>query len=223
MEVMEQPETPQEPAKAPDSPAPAPRPELPDPKGALPIPDHFRLPLHGKMVTPTAVPSAAERLRNLSLIQMRKRRRGFLSGLLAGQVLIAAMDFGGSWFFRSHPQVKLQAPVGVPAIVFLGMALGSAIMIAALTAIFGVQGLRALFGKRPGGLGASVGRGVRRVVQTSVVLGLSMAVMLGTAWFLIPGEEWKPTVDFAKDRGRKLASASMDRLKAMVHPAPASR
>jgi hypothetical protein len=222
MKDMEQPETPQEPEKAPESPTPTPRPELPNPKGALAIPDHFRLPFHGKMATPTAVPSAAERLYNLSLIQKRKRRRGFLTGLLAGQVLIAAMDFGGSWFLRTHPHVKLQAPVGVPAIVFLGMALGSAIMVAALVVIFAVQGLRALFGRRSGGLGAALGRGLQRVFQTAIVLGVSMAVILGTAWFLIPGEEWKPTADFAKERGRALASASLDRLKTMVRRSPAS-
>src|SRR5579862_400298 len=131
---MEQPETPQEPDSAPE-PAAAPK-ELPDPKGALPIPDHFRLPFHGKMATPTAVPSATERRYNLSLLQKRKRRRGFLAGLLAGQVLIMAMDFGGSWFLRTHPHVKLQAPIGVPAVVFLGMAIGAAVMIAGLSLIF---------------------------------------------------------------------------------------
>src|SRR5438105_1153692 len=109
---MEQPETPQEPAPAPAPAAPPPRPELPDPHGALPIPDQFRLPFHGMMSTPTAVPSATERRYNLSLLEKRKRRRGFLMGLLAGQLLIMAMDYGGAWFLRSHPQVKLQAPVG---------------------------------------------------------------------------------------------------------------
>jgi len=220
---MEQPETPQEPSPIPESGAPVPKPELPDPKGALPIPDHFRLPFHGMMSTPTAVPSATERRYNLSLLQKRKRRRGFLVGLLSGQLLIMAMDFGGTWLLHSHPQVKLQAPVGVQAVVFLGMAIGGAVMIAALTLIFTVLGLRALFGKRRGGLATATGHGIARVFQTTLVMGLSMTVILGTAWFMIPGEEWAKTGLFAKDQGRKALQASKFRMKAMFTSSAAPR
>jgi len=220
---MEQPETPQEPSPIPESGAPVPKPELPDPKGALPIPDHFRLPFHGMMSTPTAVPSATERRYNLSLLQKRKRRRGFLVGLLSGQLLIMAMDFGGTWFLHSHPQVKLQAPVGVQAVVFLGMAIGGAVMIAALTLIFTVLGLRALFGKRRGGLATATGHGIARVFQTTLVMGLSMTVILGTAWFMIPGEEWAKTGLFAKDQGRKALQASTFRMRAMFTSSAAPR
>ncbi|MBV8878787.1 MAG: hypothetical protein JO332_02375 [Planctomycetaceae bacterium] len=215
---MEQPETPQAPAPNPEAPAPAPRPELPDPKGALPIPDHFRLPFHGMMSTPTAVPSATERRYNLSRMQQRRRRRSFLIGLLAGQLLIIAMDLGGAWFLRTHPQVKLQAPVGVPAVVFLGMAIGAAAMIGTLGLIFAVLGLRGLFGRRQASLATSTGHGIRRVVQTVLALGVSMAVILGTAWFMIPGAEWKPTVDFAKGQGRKAVERSKAQLRSMLHP-----
>ncbi|HVR83947.1 MAG TPA: hypothetical protein VMU54_06510 [Planctomycetota bacterium] len=215
---MEQPETPQEPAPAPALDPPAVPKELPDPRGALPIPDHFRLPFHGKMVTPTAVPSATERRRNLSLLETRKRRRGFLTGLLAGQLLIMAMDYGGAWFLRSHPQVKLQAPVGVQAVVFLGMAIGGGVMISALSLIFTALGLRALFGKRRVGLGTATGRGIVRVLQTTFVLGLSMTVILGTAWFMIPGDEWTKTGAFAKEQGLKVLAAARSRLKSMVRP-----
>jgi hypothetical protein len=210
---MEQPQTPQDPGPAPD-PAAAPK-ELPDPRGALPIPDHFRLPFHGKMATPTAVPSATERRYNLSLLQKRKRRRGFLTGLLAGQLLIMAMDFGGTWVLRSHPQVKLQAPIGVQAVVFLGMAIGGVVMIAGLALIFAGLGLRALFGPRRVSLGRAAARGIARVFQTAFVLGLSMAVILGTAWFMIPGDEWAKTGTFARDQGRKVLAATKSRVKSM--------
>ena len=220
---MEQPETPQDASPAPEPGVPVPKPELPDPKGALPIPDHFRLPFHGMMSTPTAVPSATERRYNLSLLQRRRRRRGFLVGLLFGQLLIMAMDFGGTWFLHSHPQVKLQAPVGVQAVVFLGMAIGGAVMIAALALIFTVLGLRALFGKRRGGLATAAGRGIARVFQTTFVLGLSMTVIVGTAWFMIPGEEWAKTGTFAKDQGRKALHASTSRVKAMFTSSAAPR
>ena len=214
MEQMEQPETPKEPEPGPQ--APAPRPELPDTRGALPIPDQFRLPFHGHMISPTSVPSATERRTNLAQLQRRKRRKGFLIGLLAGQLLIIAMDLGGVWFLRTHPNVKLQAPVGVAAVVFLGMAIGAALMIAALALIFAVAGLRALFVRRNVALGKKIGRGIRSVYQTASALGLSMAVIVGTAWFMIPGAEWKATGDFAKEQGWKAADHSKAALRSLL-------
>jgi len=198
--------------------------DLPDPKGALAIPDQMRLPFRGKMATPTSVPSATERRHNLGRLQKRKRRRGFLTGLLAGQLLILAMDAGGSWLLKTHPHVHLRAPVGVEAVVFLGMALGSAVMVAALAAIFAVLGLGALFGRREGGLAAAAGRGIRRVVATALVLGTSMAVILGTAWVRIPREEWTSTAEFARGKARALAAASASSLRSLLRPpGPASR
>ena len=218
MKVMEQPEPPPESGPPPEAPAPAPRKELPETTGSVAIPDHFRLPFHGKMAMPTSVPSATERRRNLERLQRRKRRRGFLAGLLAGQLLILGLDLGGAWLLRRLPHVKLQAPVGVQAIVFLGMAIGAAVMIAGVAAIYVGMAVRALFGRRPGGLVAAAFRGLGRVAGTALVLGVSMAVILGTAWFLIPREEWRPTADFAKARGRALAEASRLRLKSFLHP-----
>jgi hypothetical protein len=215
MEPMEQPETP--------TPSPDPQAGLPPPQGAVPVPDQFRLPFHGKMVSPTAAPSAAERSRALSVLQKRRRRRGFLLGLLAGQLLILALDLGGTWFLRTHPQVKLQAPVGVPAVVFLGMAIGAALMIAALALIFAALGLKALFGRRETGLLTAIFRGIGRLFLTTTTLGVTMSVILGTAWFLIPGSEWKSTADFAETQGRKAAEATKARLKTLVTPAAPKR
>lgn len=227
MEQMEQPDpsgppvpepVPPAPAPAPAAPEPAARVDLPDPKGALAVPDQMRLPFHGKMVSPTSVPSATERRYNMNRLQRQKRRRGFLTGLLFGQLLILAMDFGGSWFLKTHPHIHLRAPIGVEAIVFLGMALGAAVMVVALAAIFAALGLRALFGRREGGLATAAGRGIRRVVATTLVLGTSMAVILGTAWVLIPREEWRPTAEFARDKARTLAQDSASSLRSFVRP-----
>lgn len=215
MEQSEKPET--------GDPTPTPpKVELPDPGDALPIPDQYRLPFHGKMVTPTSAPSAAERTRNLELFRRQRRRRGFLVGLLAGQLAILALDYGGAWLLRTHPQVKLQAPVGVPAIVFLGMAIGAAAMLALLALIFAVLGLRALFGRRRTSLATAIGRGIGRVFLTTTTLGLTMAVILGTAWFMIPGAEWTATRDFARAQGRKAADAARGQFKFLGKPAPGS-
>jgi len=42
-----------------------------------------------------------------------------------------------------------------------------------------------------------------------------MTVILGTAWFMIPGEEWARTGAFAKDQGRKILHASTSRMSSM--------
>jgi hypothetical protein len=228
---MEQPEMPQEPAANPvelpppvSEPAPAsdqtPKPQLPDTKGALPIPEQFRLPFKGKMATPTSVPSATQRRFNLDHLKKKRRRRGFLLGLLFGQILIIALDVGGGLFLRTHPDVKLQAPFGVASIVFLGMAAGAALMILAVVLIYGAMALRALFGKKTAGVPRAIGQGIKRVIQTSLTLGVTMGVIIGTAWFMIPHAEWKPTIGFAKEKGIEALDASKSKVKAFFTPAP---
>jgi len=170
------------------------------------------------MVTPTAVPSATERRYNLSLLQKRKRRRGYLIGLLVGQIFIIGMDVGGALILKFNPQIKLTAPVGVASIVFLGMAIGAAVMLLAIAILYAGLGLRALFGNRRVGLFSAVGGGIQRIVQTFFAVGLTMAVILGTAWFMIPGAEWKPTADFAKAEGRKLLDGTKHRVRSLFRP-----
>jgi hypothetical protein len=180
--------------------------DLPDHKKAIPIPEQFRLPFMGKMSSPTSVPSAAQRQLNLERLKKDRRRRGFLTGLLVGQLLIIGLDIGGDLFFRMHPHVTLRASVPVSAIVFLGMAAGAAVMILAVALIYGGMALRGLFGKKSAV--AAAGRGLRRVVLTLLALGVTMGVILGTAWFMIPAARWKDTVDFAKERGVQALNAS---------------
>ena len=57
--------------------------KLPDHKDAFAIPDKWRLPFQGKMVTPTAVPSPSERRLHLDLAEKRLRQRKVLIGLAA--------------------------------------------------------------------------------------------------------------------------------------------
>src|SRR6185436_18296493 len=159
---MDVPETPQDPADSPPPPPPEPgKVKLPDPKNAFAVPDKFRLPFHGKMVTPTVVPpSAADRLQEMKREQKRRRRRGFLLGLLVGQLLIITLDLGGEFFLRTHPHFKLQAPIRVASIVFLGMAAGSAVMVLAVALIYVILAMKSLFGRKS----AAVGRGIWKVI-----------------------------------------------------------
>lgn len=76
--------------------------QLPDHKDAFPIPDKWRLPFQGHMVTPTAVPSPSERRMQMDLVLKRHRRREVLVGLgialaiatTLGLILFLALRFG---------------------------------------------------------------------------------------------------------------------------------
>jgi len=224
---MEQPEIPQEPGTNPPAedaapvpgPAPVPPPkiELPDTRNVIPIPEQYRLPFMGKMATPTAVPSAAQRQFNLDRLQKRRRRRGFLTGLLVGQLLIIGLDLGGDLYLKTHPNVTLRVDLPVSSIVFLGMAAGAAVMILAVGLIYGGMGLRGLFGKKPV---VATGRGIKRILLTVLTLGVTMGVILGTAWFMIPPPKWTATTEYAKDRGRDALEASKGTVKRWWAPAP---
>jgi hypothetical protein len=221
---MEHPEIPQEPPASPPPGNSEPAPdtphkvELPDHKKAIPIPEQFRLPFMGKIDTPTSVPSAAQRQLNLDRLQKQRRRRGFLTGLLVGQLLIVALDIGGDLFLRMHPNVTLRAKIPVSSIVFLGMAAGAAVMILAVALIYGGMALRGLFGRKSAV--ALAGRGLRRVILTLLALGVTMGVILGTAWFMIPADRWKDTVEFARERGVAARDASKATFRGWMKPGP---
>jgi hypothetical protein len=191
--------------------------ELPDTKGTIGIPPQFRLPFMGKMATPTAAPSAAQRLANLDRLSRQRRRRGFLSGLLIGQLVIIGLDLGGEYFLKTHPQVTLKAAVPVSSIVFLGMGAGAAVLLAAVALIYALMALRGFFSRRPV---VAAGRGIRRIFLTALALGVSMGVILGTAWFMIPQPKWKDTVDFAKERGVRALDGSKARVRGWLGPQP---
>ena len=39
-------------------------------------------------------------------------------------------------------------------------------------------------------------------------MGITIGVIIGTAWFMIPHEEWAPTVRFSEDQGVKAWESS---------------
>lgn len=216
MDSTEQPETP---AEQP----PGPKPQLPDTRGALPIPEQFRLPLHGKMVTPTSVPSATQRQHNLNRLEKRRRRRGFLLGLLAGQILIIGLDLGGELFLRFNPHIKLQAEIRVASVVFLGMAVGAALLILGVALIYAGLAVRALFGQKSEGIVAAAGSGISRVILTALALGVSIGVIIGTAWFMIPHAQWRPTIRFAEEKGRQGVETSKSTFKSLIGTKPSAK
>ena len=98
--MMEQPETPD-------------RAQLPDPKGALPIPAHFRLPFHGKMETPTAVPSPTQRRYHLDTVKNRRRRRLILGALVTVEIAILILNVA----LRSTPVVFASTAGGATVVL----------------------------------------------------------------------------------------------------------
>ena len=162
-------------------------------------------------------PSAADRQRELNLQQKRRRRRGFLLGLLAGQILIIGLDLGGTLFLKTHPHFKLQAPIGVPSIVFLGMAVGAAVMLLAVALIYSGMALRSMFGKR---VVAAAGNGILRIFATAFALSVTIGVIIGTAWFMIPHDQRTPTVRYAQEQGGKAVDASKAKVQSILRSAP---
>lgn len=163
---------------------------------------------------PPAKPSAAERRQAIQQGQTSKRKRGFLYGLLAGQILIILLDLGGRavlHFFRDR--IRVNAPIPIEALVFLGMAGGIVITAVMILFVLGLQGVGWTFGKKKVGFFTAVGRGVKRMFQAAWALGLTLGVIGGTAWFMIPGREWKPTAEYIgeqKDRAVHKAKGWLD-------------
>jgi hypothetical protein len=211
---MEQPETPPSPPGDPPAPAgtppgpgaeaAAPAGPLPDPGMAPKVPDEYRLPFHGKLTSPTAAPSPTERRANLDRIQKTRKRKGFLIGLLAGQVLVIGLDIGGVLILRAiEHKYAFKAPIPLQALVFLGMAGGIAITALLILFVLGLQGAGYVFGTKKVGFFTAVGRGIRRVWKAAWALGLTLGIVGGTAWFMIPGTRWKDTTDYMKEHRDK--------------------
>ena len=175
--------------------------ESPEPAGPTPEPEAPRK-------------SAAERRQAIQAGQTNKKKRGFLYGLLAGQILIIVLDLGGKALLHVfRDRVRVNAPIPLEALVFLGMAAGIVITALMIFFVLGLQGLGWTFGKKKVGFFTAVGRGIKRMFQAAWALGLTLGVIGGTAWFMIPGKEWKPTVEYIdgqKDRAVHKARGWLD-------------
>lgn len=156
-------------------------------------------------------PTAKERQAAIHAGQKKKRLRGFLYGLLAGQILIIALDLGGSLLLHLFKdRLRMNAPVTLQALVFIGMAAGIVMTALLIFFVLGLQTLGSAFGKKKVGFFTAVGRGMKNAFKAAWALGLTLGVIGGTAWFMIPAREWRPTADYldlqrgkAVDKGRE--------------------
>ena len=147
-------------------------------------------------------PSAKERRAAIQEGQKRKRSRGFLYGLLVGQLLVLTVDLGGNAILHLfRDRIRVNAPVPLEALVFIGMASGIVITALMILFVLGLQAMGWTFGKKKVGFFTAVGRGFQRVFKAAWALGITLGVIGGTAWFMIPGKDWKPTQDYLLEQG----------------------
>jgi hypothetical protein len=166
---------------------------VPDPDTAPVLPDNLRWPLEGKTETPTVPPKTAEeRRRDLAELQKRKRRRGFLIGLVVGQLLVVALVYGGEALLRMRPDIQTGMPLRF--LVFLGVVSGLLITALIIALLLGLQGIAWLF-KRGKPFGVAARNGIRRVGRALLSIGVTLAVLGGTAAATIPPHEWKPQAE----------------------------
>jgi hypothetical protein len=179
------------------------------------------MPFHGKATPPTAAPSAEERRANIEARQKERRRKGFLIGLIVGQLLIIGIDLGGRLALKLlKNRVQLNAPVTLEALVFFGMSAGIVITMLLILLVLGLQGTGWLFGKKKVGFFTALGRGLRRVWKAAWALGLTLGVIGGTGWFMIPKDQWWPTWKYAEGEGRRVYEKGKGWVKEKLGPAP---
>ncbi len=193
-----------------------------DPWNSWRTPAEHRPPLRGKMAPPTSVPSAEDRAAALRKAQRARRRRGFLLGLLAGQIVVIAMDFGGEALIRLlHEKVRFQPPPGmsVRSLVFIGMIAGIALTGLLILLILGISGAGYVLGEKKVGIFTAAARGAGRLFKAAWAVGLTLGVIGGTAWFMIPRPQWKPTADYIRERGMNGYDGAKDWVESLIKPA----
>ena len=149
-------------------------------------------------------PSSRHRRGGIRKTQRGRSRRGFLYGLLFGQVLILTLVFGGrALLHHLRGRVEIHGPLSLEAMVFLGMFGGIVFTALLIFLILGLQGAGYVLGKRKVGPFRAIARGATRCFKATWAVGLTVGVIGGTAWFLVPQSERKPTIDYVEDQGTK--------------------
>lgn len=164
---------------------------LPEPRPSPPVPSNLRWPLEGRMDSPTVPPIAISARRNeLQASLRRRRRRGFLIGLVVGQLFVLALVFGGEALIKLRPELRIDLPVRT--VVFAGVTAGLALTGVLIGLLLMIEGL--LYVVRPKGkpFGVALANGFRRTVRALLSLGITLIVVSGTAAAGVPIDQWKP-------------------------------
>lgn len=149
----------------------------------------------------------------------RKRRGGWLLGVLVGGLLVAALDFGGEAALARWSHVRLRGPLSLRAWVAVGMIGGIGLGAVLLFFLWGFHSARETLGGKVGFFRA-LGRGIKHFFQTAWAVGLTLGVVGGTAWFLVPPPERGPAVDYVRDEGQKAVDKAKRMAEDALTPAP---
>ncbi len=160
-------------------------PKEPDPPAAAPAVEVKR-------------PSRDERMDELARARKSRGRRSFLIGLMVGQLLILAVNFGVPWLVRAFPdRMRFDNPGRLPLLVFLGVTIGVALIGALIAILLFFSGVAAIF------KGGSLWRGIVRTVKAAFSIGVTAGILSGTAFFLIPKSQWKKVPDQSIEMGKQ--------------------
>ncbi len=205
-----------EPAEAEPGSGPPPPNPLPDATDAPRIPEEERYPFHGKMVSPTSVPSPSARIENLRQKERAGRRKKFLVALLAGQIFVLLLDLGGeALLYVLRNKIQYRGTFPLRSMVFIGMTSTIALMGLLLFIFLGYKGTNYVFGEKKVGLFKALWIGIRRVWNEAWALGLILGVIGGTAWFLIPAAGRHDL----QDKGVDYLNRGKSWVEQRIHPA----
>ena len=208
------------PAEAEPGSGPPPQNRLPDPSDAPRVPAEERYPFHGKMVSPTSVPSPTTRLENLRQKEKSGRRKKFLIALLAGQLFVLLLDLGGEAVLRLlRDKLQYRGAFPLRSMVFIGMTSTIVLMGLLLFLYLGYKGTNYVFGEKKVGLFRALWIGIRRIWNEAWALGLILGVIGGTAWFLIPAAGRHEL----QDKGAEVLNRGRSWVEQRLHPAPPVR
>jgi|GEM_PF-6907581 len=191
----------------PNLPIPPPEEEKPIPKVPLPqpaevpnVPRHLRWPLEGKMETPTVPPRS---VKELARARRRRGLRGFLIGLLVGQVVIATIMIGGDELLKLRPDLRMELPLR--AIVFVGIGAGIAFTGSVTGLLLLLQGLGYVLRPRGKPFATAAWNGLKRFGRAALALGATFLVLGGTAAAAIPPRDWIPHGKLIRDRAKRIS------------------
>lgn len=131
--------------------------------------------------TPQESPLRIRKKEPAGPIPYRSKWRGFFQGLLIGQVLIIALNFGFPLLLRYlKDQIAVSPGMPLGVLIFMGM-LGGILLTAVIVALMLlVSAVR----------GGNFWSGCARLFKAGAAIGFTAAVLGGTALVMIPMGQW---------------------------------